>query len=113
MHALALADAADFVLAAPAGRVVTLIGAPAALRLALEVVDPQGRVALFVTLQAAASADAIVAQAIDALAETALRLWPFWWGDALFERDDPLSRAANAVGRGPWAAAATRLAAAG
>lgn len=113
MHALALSEAADFVFAAPFRRVATLVGDPAALRPALELADPGERVALFVALETAATADAIVEQAIAALAETALRLWPFWWGDTLFERDDPLSRAANAAGRGPWAATATRLAAQG
>jgi very-short-patch-repair endonuclease len=113
MLALAPSDAAAFVFAAPPRRVATLVGDAAPLRAALDAENPDGRVALFVALEAAATADAIVRQAIETLAETALRLWPFWWGDALFERDDPLSQAANAIGRGSWAAAATRLAAQG
>lgn len=113
MLALALSDAVAFLFAAPRRRVAVIVGEAALLRAALDPADPDGRVALFVTLAAAASVDAILRQAIEALADTALRLWPFWWGDALFERDDPLSRIANAVGRGPWAVAATRLAAQG
>jgi very-short-patch-repair endonuclease len=57
------------------------------------------RLALFVPLMPATSAEQIVEQVADVLAETALRMWPVWFTDADFGdcRDDALGREAARI----------------
>jgi very-short-patch-repair endonuclease len=117
---------AQFIFRAPGGSVVSLYGIDGAtLRELLDQADhiAGGRRVLFVRLDAAASVEAYVEQAIAVLAQTALRLWPDWFTDVSFAmcRDDALGRqaagviareaAARAPGVSPaWAEAAALLA---
>jgi hypothetical protein len=118
--------AAELVLAAPAGSVLALGGIDGEkLRVLLDSYEPEGsdRRALFVPIVPAPTADAIVEQVIDLLAETGRRLWPIWFTDVSFKgcRNDTLGRlAAAAIVREAaeniealsptWAQAAARLA---
>ncbi len=119
-------EAAQFIFRTPEGTVVALGGVDGGtLR---ELVDhaehvPDDRRVLFVPLRPARSVDAYVEQAVAALAETAMRLWPMWFTDVSFAMcgDDALGRQAagaiarEAAGRLPgvdaaWVEAAARLA---
>jgi hypothetical protein len=118
-------EAVQFIFCAPAESVVALGGVDGAAL--SELVDhaehvPNDRRALFVRLQPAGSVDACVAQIVEALADTAMRLWPVWFTDVSFAmcRDDALGReAASVIAReaarrlpgvnSAWAEAAARL----
>jgi very-short-patch-repair endonuclease len=120
---------APFLFAVPRGSVVALGGLD--LAILTEMIDcseniPSNGRALFVQVQRAANAEAYVEQVISALADTAKRLWPLWFGDVNFVmcRDDVLGReAAGAIVRKAadgcpeinpaWGDAAARLALAG
>jgi very-short-patch-repair endonuclease len=116
----------EIVFGALTGSIIVIAGAPAdQILLALDEADRShdDRLALFVPLKSATSAEQIVEQIADVLAETALRVWPVWFTDVDFgcSRADTLGReaarimaqqvAANtpAVLR-PWAEAAVLLA---
>lgn len=117
---------AEFVFGAPAGSVLALGGIDgASLRALLDKVDqgPDDRRALFVRIELAPTAEAIVERVIELLADTARRLWPLWFTDTSFAecRSDTLGRAAaRVIARQaadniggvsqPWAEAAVRLA---
>jgi hypothetical protein len=118
--------AAEVVLGAVEGSVLALGGIDGeGLRVILDAVEPDrcGRRALFARIAPAPTAEAIVEQALNLLAETARRLWPLWFTDVSFAgcRNDRLGRlAAGAIARGAakeiaglspsWTAAAARLA---
>jgi very-short-patch-repair endonuclease len=125
-----LADqVARFIFAVPRGSVVTLGGLDGAIF--REILDrsediPSDSRVLFVQLQPAAIAEAYIEQVIAALADTAKRLWPLWFGNISFAtcRDDVLGREAagtivrQAVDAVPdinpaWGEVAARLALAG
>jgi hypothetical protein len=125
-QALSASAAAATVLGTPAGSVLALGGIDGeSLRILLDEVEPEQceRRALFVRIAPASTTEAIVAQVIDLLAETAHRLWPVWFTDVSFAgcRNDTLGRlaaaaiarraAAEIAGLSPaWAEAAARLA---
>jgi very-short-patch-repair endonuclease len=93
-------DVATFVLRARAGAVATLAGIDGdALRLLVDQAEPDGRRVLFVRLAAAPTAEAVVEQMIQVLAETTRGLWPIWFGDLDLSacRDDTLGRLAVAA----------------
>jgi hypothetical protein len=118
--------AAEFVFGAPAGSVFALGGIDgASLRVLLDQVDqgPDDRRALFVQIELAPTAEAIVEHLIELLADTVHRLWPLWFTDMSFAecRSDTLGRAAaRVIARQaadnvggvfqPWAEAAVMLA---
>lgn len=99
---LRAAEAAPFIFGVPEGSIVVLGGIDGAdLR---ELIDhaeniQDDRRALFVRLRTAISVDAYVEQIVAALADTALRLWPVWFGHVSFAmcRDDALGRQAAGV----------------
>jgi very-short-patch-repair endonuclease len=121
--------AAQFVFCTAGGLVVSLGGIDGAILRGL--VDQEEHIAddrrvLFVRLPPVGSVETYVEEAIAALAQTALRLWPLWFTDVSFAtcRDDALGREAvgaiarEAAARLPglssaWVDAATRLALAG
>jgi hypothetical protein len=89
----------DHVLRAPASGIVALAGIDSErLRLLLDHADvPMGeRRALFLSLNGMPNAKKIVEQAVDALADTALRMWPVWYSGVSFAdiRGDTLGREA-------------------
>jgi len=90
-----------FVLGAPQHAVTALGGVDAmAVRAALDAVEPEpaGRRTLLAQIAPAPTTEAIVEQAIAALAETARLIWPTWFTDVSFPgRDDALGRLAAAV----------------
>lgn len=93
--ALARQDIASFVLNVQPGSVSTLSGVPLAeICTLLDVAEPApgSRPAVALT-PCGSTADAIVCQALDALAQTALALWPLWYTDVDFS---PFGR--NAAG---------------
>lgn len=116
---------AEFVFGAPPGSVLALGGIDGdSLRALFDQVDqsPDDRHALFVRIESAPTAEAIVEHVIDLLADTACRLWPLWFTDTSFAecRSDKLGRAAarviarqaadNITGvLQPWAEAAVML----
>ncbi len=120
---------ARFVVAVPRGSVVALGGIDGAML--REMIDraediPSDSRVLFLQLRPAGSVEEYIEQVIVVLAETAIRLWPVWFGDVSFAicRDDALGRdtvgaiVRNAAARTPdvntaWAHAAARLALAG
>ncbi|MGD0763840.1 MAG: DUF559 domain-containing protein [Roseiarcus sp.] len=120
------AKAAEFILGMVEGSILALGGIDGeGLRVILDAVEPDrcGRRALFAWIAPAPTAEAIVEQALNLLAETARRLWPLWFTDVSFAgcRDDRLGRlAVGAIARSAakeiaglspsWAAAAARLA---
>lgn len=124
------ADAvADIILQAPASAVISLAGIKSErLRLLLDHADviPNGRRALFLSLSDTPSAERIAEQTVDALADTALQMWPVWYSTVSFAdiRKDTLGREAACsrvleiakvlpdVSR-PWAERAITLALAG
>jgi very-short-patch-repair endonuclease len=126
---LPAAEAAQFVLGAPIGSILSLGGIDATTIQAL--VDqtddnPDNRRAVFLRLSPANSVAAYVEQVTAGLATIAARLWPCWFTDVSFAmcRDDTLGRQAagiiarEAAERIPevsavWSEAAARLAAAG
>ena len=127
LHAQQLpwAAVADFVLGAPNGAVVALGGIDGeSLRGLLDQVETTqgGRIALFARIVSELTAEAIVEQVTDLLAETARRLWPTWFTNVSFNecRNDTLGRmAVGAIARGvaqdiaglspSWIEAAARL----
>jgi len=116
------AKAAEFILGMVEGSILALGGIDGeGLRVILDAVEPDrcGRRALFAWIAPAPTAEAIVEQALNLLAETARRLWPLWFTDVSFAgcRDDRLGRlAVDAIARSAakeiaglsatWAAAA-------
>ncbi len=120
------AAAADFVLGALDGSVLALGGIDGeSLHVVLDGVEPDryDKRALFARIAPAPTAEAIVEQVIDFLAETAKCLWPIWFTDVSFAgcRNDTLGQlAAGVIARRAaqeiavllpsWAEAATRLA---
>src|SRR5262245_56753281 len=93
--ALARQDIASFVLNVPPGSVSTLSGVSLdEIRTLLDATEPPpgSRPAIALT-PCGSTADAIVCQTLDALAETALALWPVWYTDIDFS---PFGR--NAAG---------------
>jgi very-short-patch-repair endonuclease len=116
----------SFVLAAKEGAVCALAGIDGnSLRILLDQVEPtqDGRRAIFLHLAPRPTAELIVSQATDLLAETALQLWPNWFTDANFGscRNDNLGQVAAGLiaceaakripGLSPaWAEAAAQLA---
>ncbi len=76
----------DFILRAPAAGIVALAGIDSdRLRLLLnqtEVVGEERR-ALFLSLNGMQNTDAIVERTVDALADTATRMWPIWYSIVL------------------------------
>jgi very-short-patch-repair endonuclease len=99
---LSTADAAQFVLDAPGGSVVSLGGIDgAALQRLVDQTDhiSDHRRALFLRLSPAGSASAYVEQVIAAVATAAMHLWPCWFTDVSFAmcRDDALGRRAAAI----------------
>lgn len=119
-------DAAEFVLGAVDGSILALGGVDGeGLRLILDSAEADrfNRRALLARIAPALSAEAIVEQVLNLLAETARRLWPIWFTDVSFSgcRDDTLGGlAADAIARDAakeisglspsWAQAAARLA---
>ncbi len=122
-------QAAQFIFRAPAGSVVALSGINSTrLR---DLVDqeeciPDNRRTIFVHLRPAGNVAAYVEEVIAVLAETAIRLWPVWFGDVSFAicSDNTLGRqTAGVIAReaagcfsgvsSNWAEAAARLAVAG
>lgn len=91
--------AAEYVLAAPRGKVSAIAGVDSeSLRAALDAFEPNpdGPRALMLRIAPAPSVEAIVDSFVAALAETARQLWPLWCTDRPFPavRDDPLGRLA-------------------
>jgi very-short-patch-repair endonuclease len=118
-------EIADIVFATTSGSVVAVGGAThEQVRLALENADcdKDQRFALFVPLGPATTAEQIVEQVADVLAETVLRMWPVWFSGVDFGdcRDDTLGReaakiavravAAETTVLRPWAEAAVACA---
>ena len=90
---------ADMILRARASGIITLAGIESErLRLLLDHTDvtTDGRQALFLALSGTPSAEAIVERTVDALADTALRIWPVWYNSVTFAdiRGDTLGREA-------------------
>jgi very-short-patch-repair endonuclease len=118
--------AAEFILGMVEGSILALDGIDSeGLRVVLDAAEPDrcGKRALFARIAPAPTAEAIVDQALNLLAETARRLWPLWFTDVSFAgcRNDRLGRlAVDAIARSAakeiaglspsWAAAAARLA---
>jgi very-short-patch-repair endonuclease len=100
-QSLQAAETASFIFSIREGSVVVLGGMDGvALRELIDCADlPEDRRALFVRLQAARSVDAYVEQLVEALAATALRLWPVWFGKVSFAmcHDDTLGRQAAGI----------------
>jgi very-short-patch-repair endonuclease len=93
-------DVAAFVLNARAGAVTALAGIGGdALRLLVDQSEPNGRRVLFLRPVGAPTAEALVEQIVEVLAETVRGLWPVWFGDLDFSscRDDTLGRLAVAA----------------
>ncbi len=94
------ADAvAAFILRAPASGVVALTGIDSErLRLLLDHADVTTgeRRALFLSLNGMQNAETIVERTVDALADTALQMWPIWYSSVSFAdiRGDTLGREA-------------------
>jgi hypothetical protein len=123
---LPMSAAAEFVLNAPEGSVLALGGMDSeSLRVLLDQAEPvpNRRRVLFTRLEPGPTAESIVEQFLDVLAETARRLWPLWFTDLSFAecRSDTLGRlAAGVIARGAaeditgvsssWAEKAVRLA---
>jgi Protein of unknown function (DUF559) len=89
----------DFILRAPASGIVALAGIDSdRLRLLLNQTEVAGeeRRALFLSLNGMQNADTIVERTVDALADTATRLWPVWYNSLSFAdiRNDTLGREA-------------------
>jgi very-short-patch-repair endonuclease len=119
---IAIDDIPNIVFGAASGSVIAIAGTSQGQILTeLDSTDlsHDGRLALFVPLEPATSAQQIVEQIADVLAETARRIWPMWFTDSDFGdyRDDTLGReAARATARKvageipavlrPWAEAA-------
>ncbi|MFG1421538.1 endonuclease domain-containing protein [Roseixanthobacter liquoris] len=119
----------DHILAAPVGEVLSLDGLSLAdLRVELGADEPAltRRRLILVPIAPAVSASAVAEAVVSSLADVALKLWPFWYGDAPLTKGgtDTLGRmaAAAAVRRAAapvggallsWADAAAQLAAQG
>jgi hypothetical protein len=89
----------DIILQAPASQVIALTGINSEhLRSLLNQSDvtAEKRQALFLSLSRIPSAEGIVEQTIDLLAETALQMWPVWYSSVSFAdiRNDTLGREA-------------------
>jgi hypothetical protein len=89
----------DFILRAPASGIVALTGVHSdRLRVVLNHTEVAAgdRRALFLSFDGLNNADAIVERTVDALADTALHIWPVWYGSVSFAdiRDDTLGREA-------------------
>ena len=72
----------DFILRAPASGIVAITGVDSdRLRVLLNNTEVAAgdRRALFLSFDGLNSADAMVERAVDALADTALRMWPVWY----------------------------------
>jgi very-short-patch-repair endonuclease len=122
-------QAAQFILRAPRGLVISLGGVDGgALRELVDQAeyDPDHGRGLFLRLRPAATIEGYIEQVMTVLAETAMRLWPVWFSDLSFEicRDDVVGRqAAGVIAReaaaryreinGSWTEAAARLTLAG
>ena len=96
---LPLDGVADYVLRAPASGIVALIGIDSdQLRVMLDHTEvAQGRRrALFLSFDGFKNADTIVERTVDALADTALQMWPDWYSSVSFAdiRNDTLGREA-------------------
>jgi hypothetical protein len=92
----------DFILRAPASGIVALTGVDNdRLRVLLNHTEAAAgdRRALFLSFDGLNSADAMVERAVDALADTALRMWPVWYSSVSFAdiRDDTLGHEAARV----------------
>src|SRR5207248_120751 len=92
--------AAEYILRAPAGEIVALAGIDSErLRLLLDHADVATgeRRALFLSLDGMQNAETIVERTVDALADTALRMWPVWYTSVSFAdiRGDTLGREAS------------------
>jgi hypothetical protein len=92
----------DFILRAPASGIVAITGVDSdRLRVLLNNTEVAAgdRRALFLSFDGLNSADAMVERAVDALADTALRMWPVWYSGLSFAdiRDDTLGREAARV----------------
>jgi len=77
----------DFILRAPASRILALTGVDSdRLRVLLNHTEVAAgdRRALFLSFDGLNSADAMVERAVDALADTALRMWPLWYSSVSF-----------------------------
>jgi very-short-patch-repair endonuclease len=101
-RALAPDAVGAFVLGAQLGSVLALGGIETeSLRALLDRAEPSPdhRRALFVKIEEAATAEAIVEQTLDLLADTARRLWPLWYTDVSFAKcgSDTLGLAAAGV----------------
>ena len=92
----------DFILRAPASGIVALTGVDSdRLRVLLNRTEVAAgdRRALFLSFDGLNSADAMVERTVEALADTALRMWPVWYSSVSFAdiRDDTLGREAARV----------------
>jgi very-short-patch-repair endonuclease len=119
-------EVADIVFSAASGSVIAVAGITSEqILVALDNSDrgPNDRLALFIPLMPATSAEQIVEQVSDLLAETALRVWPLWYTEVNFSdcRSDTLGREAAKINvrqvanetpavLRPWAEAAVTLA---
>jgi very-short-patch-repair endonuclease len=99
---IAIDDIPDIVFGAPSGSIIAIAGT--SFDQVLTKVDSidssgDGRLALFIPLEPETSAEQIVEQIADVLAETASRIWPAWFTDINFGdcRDDTLGREAARV----------------
>ena len=84
---LPLDGVADYILRAPASGIVALIGIDSdQLRVMLDHTEvAQGRRrALFLSFDGLKNADTIVERTVDALADTALQMWPDWYSSVSF-----------------------------
>ncbi|MFZ2143702.1 MAG: hypothetical protein WAV78_43295, partial [Xanthobacteraceae bacterium] len=95
-------DLPEFVLGAKVGSICALGGVDSSsLRILLDQVEPtqDGRRALFFSIAPQPTAELIVDQAIELLAETALQLWPNWFSDPNFTacRNDTLGHLAAGI----------------
>jgi hypothetical protein len=89
----------DDILRAPASGIVALVGVDSdQLRVLLDHTEVAAgdRRALFLSLGRMQNADTIVERTVDALADTALRMWPVWYSSVSFADigDDTLGREA-------------------
>ena len=121
------AGAAQQVMVLPGGALRVLGGIDSViLQAALDRLAPDAsRPAVALCLRPAPTPDRVIVQAVDSLAEAALRLWPFWWRSLRFiEGRDTLAQLAAAVAArqaareipgvsSRWAEAAARRAAFG